>query len=432
MLFSITEGIVDLIMSVFSIFILYTFISLFFRRKENWKIARSIYFIFGVWQFVSSYLYILPAEINLIITIGIILGVINITCKGNIWKKCIYSILYIVINMLIETLCSYVFLIFKIEYQIPQTLGSIFSLLLLFIVVIGLKKFFGEDEIKELPFKYNIMLFLIPIGSIFVVNEFFRISSNKEKNVEPLKLIITMGIMLGINLIIFKLYAILEEESELKRCKIVFEKQLELFEINRCEREENILRMRKIRHNIKNDLIAIMAYAENKDYDNIISHIQFLLDVELEKSESDINTGNIVVDSMVSYKKRSAENMGISFLSDIHIPMDLKVSGADLSLILGNALENAIEASQKVGKDKRYIDVKMKYDKGNLIMNISNSFDGYILFDRNKNVKTIKSDPINHGIGLDSIRRVVDRYKGQVSITHTKDTFTLKILMYDA
>ena len=72
-----------------------------------------------------------------------------------------------------------------------------------------------------------------------------------------------------------------------------------------------------------------------------------------------VNTGNIVTDSQIGYWKRVAEYRGIEFKTELSIPMEMPFRGADISLILGNLLENAVEGAMKAEK-RKYIYLRMK------------------------------------------------------------------------
>ena len=87
------------------------------------------------------------------------------------------------------------------------------------------------------------------------------------------------------------------------------------------------------------------------------------------------NSGNIVIDSLLGYWYVTAQKKGIDFSLNIKVPMKMEFKGADICLILGNLLENAVEAAEKA-KKKKYIKIQMKYDRGNLLIFLMNSYQG--------------------------------------------------------
>lgn len=137
-----------------------------------------------------------------------------------------------------------------------------------------------------------------------------------------------------------------------------------------------------------------------------------------------------MIDSIVDYWQRTAKSEGIEFYSDLNIPMELPFKGADLSLILGNLLENAVEAAPKAEK-RKYIRLFIKYDKNNLLITVENSYKGKLIKKRGQELATTKSDVENHGIGLPSVKRTVARYHGSVFIDDKiQERFLIRVILY--
>lgn len=190
------------------------------------------------------------------------------------------------------------------------------------------------------------------------------------------------------------------------------------------------LQLRDIKHNMKNNLISILAYAENKEYEKMTGFIEEIMGEGGMVIASISNSGNIVIDSLIGYWYVTAQNKRIIFKTDICIPMIMPFKGADLSLILGNLLENAVEAAEKV-EENRYINVKMKFDKNNLLLFVDNSYKGKLLKTRDNRLKSTKSDAENHGVGLASVYRAVAKYHGSVVIEDSEPgKFKIRIVLY--
>ena len=140
-------------------------------------------------------------------------------------------------------------------------------------------------------------------------------------------------------------------------------------------------------------------------------------------------TGNIVTDSLVEYWQRTAENVGIEFQAELSIPMEMPFKGADISLILGNLLENAAEGAGKA-RERKYIKLKVKYDKKNLLIVVENSYGGELIKVKEE-LRTTKKDAANHGIGLASVRRAVRKYQGIVTVDDTMpERFLVRVVLY--
>lgn len=142
------------------------------------------------------------------------------------------------------------------------------------------------------------------------------------------------------------------------------------------------------------------------------------------------NTDNSVVDALVNYKYSVAKRFGIDFVVKLEIPMSLPFENADMCIILGNAIDNALEANIRADIEKRYVKVNMRMDMHNLIIVVENSFDGHISKDKKGNILTVKANRIDHGLGLDSIQKAVNKYNGFMKTSYTEYVFILEILLY--
>lgn len=241
---------------------------------------------------------------------------------------------------------------------------------------------------------------------------------------------ITVIILLVMNILIFYIYMKLADDLRLRRMASVYEQQLELCERHQQEREISILQLRDAKHNMKNNLVSILAYAENRQHEKIIGFINEIMEESGMAIAAISNSGNIVIDSLIGYWYVTAKKKEIDFKTDICIPMMLPFKGADICLILGNLLENAVEAAQKVD-GKKYIEIKMKYDKNNILLSVTNSYSGKLLKTKDHRLKSTKTDTENHGVGLASVYRAVAKYCGTVIIDDSvSGQFKIRVLLY--
>ncbi len=140
------------------------------------------------------------------------------------------------------------------------------------------------------------------------------------------------------------------------------------------------------------------------------------------------DTGILSLDSIVNYKFTIAEKSGISVNSEIAIPYDLNLPSNDLIAIIGNLLDNAVEATSKA--EEKYIKFHLEYFKGTIIIFVKNSFDGRLNISDNTYKTTKQDDSAMHGIGLKSIKSAIDNYNGEMVINHTDNEFSVKIILF--
>ena len=421
---------VDILLSAFAVYLFIYYFDIFFVRKKN-KCSLIIgLMLFALWQFGISSIIELPAHANIAVTIIVTLISVMTIYESTIWKKYVFVIAFNAIWMLMETLSGYILVIYCEKYAYIQSVGSFVSMILFLVVIFALKKVFTDEEIKELPAKYSILLVLIPTGSIYIMNNIFMLGFTADDDRASVNSAITAIILFGMNVLIFYIYMKLADDLCLKRMTSIYEQQLELCERHQQEREISILQLRDAKHNMKNNLVSILAYAENRDYEKIIAFVNEVLGTRGMAATDISHSGNIVIDSLISYWFMTAKQENIEFSVDICVPMILPFKGADICLILGNLLENAVEAAQKV-EGKRYIKTKIKYDKNNLLVFVSNSYKGTLMKTKDNRLRTTKSDVENHGVGLPSVYRAVAKYHGTVVIDDSKPgCFRIRVLLY--
>ena len=421
---------IDILLTIFSVYLLSYYFDIFFVKRKGkvyWVIGVAA---FAIWQLGIGYINVLPVYMNLGITVTVTLFAVIVSYEGTWCKKTVCVAAFIAIWMLMETLCNYILVFYCVQYAKSEQLGSFISKLFFLIVIIALKKVFTNDEIKDFPARYSIMLVLIPTGSIYIMNNIFMLGYKVHNEHAMLSSAIAAIILLGMNILIFYIYMKLADDLHLRWMTSVYEQQLELCERHQQEREISILQLRDVRHNMKNNLVTILAYAENKECDRIMDFVNEIMNEGGITLSGIVNSGNIVIDSLVGYWHMRARKSGIVFEVKINIPMIMPFKGADVCLILGNLLENAVEAAQKA-EGKRYIKIHMKYDKNNLLLHIANNYKGNLLRAKDSKLKSTKLDAGNHGVGLPSVYRVATKYHGTVLVDDSvPERFIVKVVLY--
>lgn len=423
----------DILFIIFAVYLFFYYFDIFLKRRKRTVLSMIGLVIFMAWQFEMSSVNLLPAYGNIIVTIITTLFAVAQIYEGKFWNKCIFTIAFNAIWMLIETISGNILLTYCCEFtdlQALGTLGSFTSKIVFMIAITALKRVFTKDEIKELPVRYSFMLVLIPIGSIYIMNNIFMLGYRLHSNRANIQSAVTAVILLGVNVLVFYIYIKLADDLQLRRMTSVYEQQLDLCERHQQERELSILQLRDVRHNMKNNLVSILAYAENGDNEKIIRFVNEIMEEGGIKTSTVTNSGNIVIDSLIGYWYVEAKKVGIDFSVNLNIPMEMPFSGADICLILGNLLENAVEAAQKA-EGKKYIRLHMKYDKNNLLLFVENNYKGVLIKTKDKRLKSTKTDAGNHGVGLSSVYRIAAKYHGVVTIDDgVTNRFLIRVVLY--
>lgn len=181
-------------------------------------------------------------------------------------------------------------------------------------------------------------------------------------------------------------------------------------------------RIRSIYHDLKNHLLVLEA--QNEQNQGMQVSIESLQN-QISDYENYQHTGNKFLDIIIRDKARTAKEKQIDFCALIQFAEGDFIEPLDISTIFGNALDNAIEASEKLPKEKRLITVKTARVRDLIAITVENN----AVFEKLRNGNTSKSDSFLHGFGISNIKKAVEKYEGQCNIYADEDTFTLKIII---
>ncbi len=202
--------------------------------------------------------------------------------------------------------------------------------------------------------------------------------------------------------------------------------QQELIETHYREVDNMYRQIRGWRHDYRNHIQTMKAYAAAGDLDAIRNYLD-LLDEDLTTVDTVIKTGNPMTDAILNSKISLAKSKDISVIADAHIPLKLKTSEIDLCCIIGNLFDNAIDASMKLPKEQRMIRVYMDMKNTQLYISFTNFTAGKKMKKDGRLFHSTKGE--GHGFGLVRIDAIVDRLDGYLSRNSEDGAFTTEILL---
>ena len=202
--------------------------------------------------------------------------------------------------------------------------------------------------------------------------------------------------------------------------------QQELIETHYQEVDNMYQQMRGWRHDYRNHIQTMKAYAASGDWDAIRQYLD-LLDEDLTTVDTVIKTGNPMTDAILNSKISLAKSKNIPVVADAHIPLKLRSSELDLCCIIGNLFDNAIEASLKLPEKERMIRVYMDMKNTKLYISFTNFTAQGKLKKQGKLFRSTKGE--GHGFGLVRIDAIVERLDGYISRNSEEGAFTTEILL---
>lgn len=311
--------------------------------------------------------------------------------------------------------------VFSASMQVPmntildfgwnRTICIFIAKLVLFIICLIISKFFKPSNHK-LPLSYWLMLIVVPMGSIItsilVLANTIEQWQNNEYNMTMFIMLIGYIFISFITIFLFdksmKDSQIRSDYELLQQASILKDKEME-------EAESVHAQMRGRYHDESNHLATILGLLEEGNVDECIDYTKEYMG-EVEKARYRINSGNLMVDVLISRKYSVCQKKKIKVDLDCLIPQMLNVHKVDLNVLMGNMIDNAIEACEKIpDPEKRKIEIGIKLHGAYLNILVKNTVKENP-FSRSGKLETSKEDKKNHGIGRRNMQSVVNLYDG--------------------
>ena len=303
-----------------------------------------------------------------------------------------------------------------LESNMGRILGMIGTKIFDFWIIVYSCRIY-KDKVKSLPFRYWVLIILMPFLSAVILNQIFP--AHHIGNNVMIGYIISVCGVLYLNFSVFNYFESYDKQLRLATLEQIMERESENYRAIASSYAE----IRNIKHDLKNQVTILNDLLKDSKYDEAKQHINQLYN-DVEKVTSVCYTGNSAVDSIINLKGDYARNCNISFISKITVK-SIDFDAIGICRILGNALDNAIEACERIDIDEKFVCVSMHRLNNKLIIEIENSS---LPVDVN-NLITSKENKAAHGIGMQSIRQTVENMNGYVSCSYDNGCFSIKIIL---
>lgn len=189
-----------------------------------------------------------------------------------------------------------------------------------------------------------------------------------------------------------------------------------------AEVENMYMKMRGWRHDYRHHIQAMKVHAAHGELDEITKYLD-MLDEDLTNVETVIKTGNRMADAILNSKLSLAAEREITVKAEAKIPVSLTVSAVDLCIVIGNLLDNAMEACMELEQQERLIRIYIEMKGNYLYLAMTNTAGGK----KKKQFRTEKGE--GHGFGLSRIDAIVKKYGGYVTRASEDGAFSTEILL---
>lgn len=273
--------------------------------------------------------------------------------------------------------------------------------------------------------KYGLLIYLGTVLAISgLILDCYYINGNSYINLSLAMLTLFSAFMMILSLVSALRMADVHSELALSSSQLVLvKKQISMQTEYYNALSAQINEVRAVRHDMRHFVGVMTQLSREGQY----GELERFLSEYAYKNETEplpVYCENVVANSILGYYSLKAKKCDIKFRCVCAIPKQLSISDGDLCVVLGNALENAFEACEKLNRtDTRFISTEVRITGGQLLIKIENSYNG-LLNQRDGHYRSVKSGQ-SHGIGLWNIQKVVDTYQGFLKTEHNGTMFTL-------
>lgn len=362
------ENVIDSLCNLFLVVLIIRYMGIFFKRKKDSRkilIASALGFYLGT--LLVSYVFSIPL-LNFAVCI---IGILAISCafEGTILQKILLTISVAVLNALCDFVC-YALLAERVQ-EGQLDISYIFTILLILICEQIISRIMGRHkDVSDMPDRFGIII-LIPLCSLGIL--YVLTDTTSAENVKE-SFFIVMSVLI-VNVVVFYLYHVTLENY---LSQIQYERVKERLEAYANQLEilsEAQHRIQALRHDMKHHIRELQGLVNNKELGEISIYLQEM-EAAVQIPGEYAHSGNYQIDSLLNFLIGEAKEKLEQVEVNIKLPQNVKLNTFKLNIILGNLLENAIEAAGSSTEKKLSLEITL--DKGILFLHVANSYDGVL------------------------------------------------------
>ena len=202
--------------------------------------------------------------------------------------------------------------------------------------------------------------------------------------------------------------------------------QSELIEKQVQEIQNMYRQVRGWRHDYRNHIQNMKIQLDEKNYEKLADYLDQLAD-DLDTVDTVIKTGNVMADAILNSKLGIAKKLNVRLNVKANVPANLPLSDVELCSVLGNMLDNAVEACVSLPEQERFIRVYIGRLKEQFYLSVQNSA-GEVRKEKGGSYISTKEDSSQHGYGLFRIDRIAKKYGGYINRQDEKGIFATEIM----
>ncbi len=363
--------------------------------------------------------------ITLIISSASLFGITTLLLKGTHSERLVISSTAILL-LALSDICAFTLIgkLLGVDYKL-LVVDNTFSRFLavstskvLYLIIASIILFF-KKKYSIFIHKRETVLIIITLLISGLQISLIRNIIYEQRRYYNLFLVVLLCVLM-LNVIIYYAMIYIGKKNSAEKNYSLMQKQLEMQSESIHALEQKYDETAKVRHDIKNYLSLALNMAEQRKYNELVQFLETLSDEKINSITSYINTKRSVLGAVLNSKLSKAKSSDIDMQCYILSELE-SITDMDLGILFANLLDNAIEACEK-NKSRSEIIIKTWTEAGYYFLEISNTVESDIL-SNNPHLETNKADSDLHGVGLRSVRDIVEKYEGMLSFDQKGNIF---------
>ena len=416
---SMWEMVIYLVVNFMAINITVRFAECFL--KNNIRSRRGRIGGIVIYWLINSLVYLIFRNdtYNLLTSLGGIIFIAIIVYNGSILKRIMAAILAFSMGMVSETSIWYIFTPADPGSQ-SKLMMNIVSVLMYFGLQLLVDHFCHLKKGDLASEKYYLLIMVFPFLSIWFV---YLLFADKVNN--SLVLFGILFIILILNFFLFYLYNKIYELGKEKYEKQFLEEEVQMYARRFETMQQSRDKLRALRHDLLHHLQMLQHFALTGNTEQLVEYIA-RMNEQIEIATRGVNTGNDAVDAILDFMIEKAKREGTAITVKSSISKEEFISIYDINILLSNLLDNAIEGVK--GCSDKEIHLNIKTEQGLLCICVENQYDGILYQEENRYLTRKNED--GHGIGLQNVSDIVDKYHGIMKIETENHIFKVNLILY--
>lgn len=401
----------------------------------KWYVGLGVYFVLGccLWGISHGVAWAYWRTTCCLLVIPLLLAAFY---RSKIWTNLFAAFCYMLLSSSLEYIVHAALMLITgdvyatgghdlEDYILGMTISKCLMLIMTQLMIEYFRR--SKNKLGQLLLGDFALLFFYPLVSMLAFFKLYRAVIQNNALSEVWDLLVIAILLLASDIGIFILFNKMRRSNQLEWENALVRQQLERQQQFYSAQAEKYQALRAWNHEFKNTLVVIAGFIRKDEPQQVLDYIA-KTEKKLKQSTMEL-TGHIALDAILNNKQQMAQDMQIELEYTIGLLEPLELEVMDLVVVLANGLDNALEATAKLAEPAgQVISCQLTLQQSWLRIIITNPVAQQVKLTDQK-LPTDKGDTLRHGIGLNNVRYMVERYHGKLELKCDDSQFTFMAIM---